>query len=244
MNTADLFIGTSGYDYDHWSGGFYPKDLAHDEWFDHYAQHFRTVEINNTYYNLPEPKTFRDWKSRAPEGFVYAVKASRYMTHMKKLKDPREPWQNFWNGVRKLGDRLGPILFQLPPHWRCNPERLETFLKLLPRSVQPAFEFRDPDWYNDTVYGLLEDAGAALVRHDMEGSATPEDARTGGFGYYRFHGSEGAYEGRYGKNRLRPWARRIRNDIEDGRRVYVYFNNDQNTYAVRDAVALREMIEQ
>jgi uncharacterized protein YecE (DUF72 family) len=243
MSPGTIRIGTSGYQYDHWQEIFYPADLAKDEWFAHYASHFPTVEINNTFYNLPDPETFEAWAGAAPEGFLYAIKASRYITHMKKLKDPEESLANLWDGVRRLGPHRGPILFQLPPNWHCNPDRLAAFLDALPEEANAVFEFRDPSWYCEEVYGLLDARGAAFCVHDLEDLASPKRAR-GPIAYIRFHGSEGAYRGRYGKNRLRPWARWVRSQAEDaGRDVYAYFNNDSEGHAVKDASALRDLLE-
>jgi len=242
MKTPTLHIGTSGYIYEHWQGTFYPDDLPQGDWFDFYANHFDTVEINNTFYNLPEADTFKDWAKRAPEDFRYAVKASRYLTHMKKLKDPKNPWKKFWQRVQHLSDHLGPILFQLPPKWNCNPDRLEAFLGILPDNLIAAFEFRDPSWHCKEIFTLLEQAGCALCVHDMEGCAVPRQA-SGDLLYARFHGSEDAYQGRYGRNRLQPWARWLReNGPDSGRDLYAYFNNDQKGYAVKDALALREKL--
>ncbi|MFW5857042.1 MAG: DUF72 domain-containing protein [Planctomycetota bacterium] len=243
MKTGAIRIGTSGYTYDHWTGAFYPGDLPQDRWLSHYAKHFETVEINNTFYQLPDPHTFDNWAASAPNGFVYAVKASRYLTHMKKLKDPEEPWSAFWKGARRLGDALGPVLVQLPPHWRCNPDRLDAFLSILPDAARVAVEFRDASWHCDTIYDLLADSRHALCVHDMAEAEAPRRA-VGAFAYCRFHGSAGAYKGRYGKQRLRPWARWLRCEAEEeGRDVYAYFNNDQKAYAVQDAFALRELID-
>jgi uncharacterized protein YecE (DUF72 family) len=243
MKRRRMRIGTSGYVYDHWAGAFYPEDLPRDDWFAHYAEHFDTVEINNTFYNLPGAKTFDGWAADAPDGFLYAVKASRYLTHRKKLKDPVEPWETFWSNVRRLDESLGPVLFQLPPRWRRNPERLAAFCDILPDGLAAAFEFRDPSWHCDAVFELLDQAGHALCVHDMADAEAPRRA-VGPFVYCRFHGSEGAYQGRYGRNRLRPWARWLRNEAEtEGRDVYAYFNNDQKGYAVKDALALRELLD-
>src|SRR5262249_17881704 len=151
--------------YTHWRGDFYPAELPQSEWLAHYAQRFDTVEINNTFYRLPDEATFASWKRRAPRGFVYALKASRYLTPMKKPKGPRDPVRLFFPRARRLERALGPVLYQLPPRWPVNVERLETFLKALPRARRHVVEFRDPTWYCDEVFALLERHKVALCLH-------------------------------------------------------------------------------
>src|SRR5687768_17052790 len=172
-------IGCSGWMYKHWRGNFYPAQLPTTRWFGHYALTFDTVEINNSFYRLPEAATFAKWREQAPSHFLYAVKASRFLTHMKKLKDPEEPLVRFFDNAAQLGPRLGPVLYQLPPGWGVNLERFEIFLQTLRRvgadlKVGPyhAVEFRDSSWYDERVYALLRRYKVALCLHDMEGSAT------------------------------------------------------------------------
>src|SRR5215217_2193905 len=148
---SDIRIGTSGWHYEHWRGPFYPENLSKGGFLEYYAGHFDTAEINNSFYRLPEKKTLVRWRETVPEGFVFSVKASRYLTHMKKLKDPREPLGRLLDRVSVLGTRLGPILFQLPPRWRANPERLQGLLEILPENHRYAFEFRDPSWFDDKI---------------------------------------------------------------------------------------------
>src|SRR5437764_11172520 len=158
-----ITIGTSGWVYPHWKGLFYPRDLPSKEWFAYYAARFPTVEINNSFYRLPFEQTFRNWRAQAPPGFCYAVKASRYITHLKRLKDPKEPVHLFWSRAKLLGGRLGPVLFQLPPRFPADPARLEALLRALPIDMRAAFEFRDPSWGTGEVLGLLDKNGAAFV---------------------------------------------------------------------------------
>jgi uncharacterized protein YecE (DUF72 family) len=141
-------VGTSGWEYRDWRGRFYPRDLPKDRWLEHYVQHFDTVELNTSFYRLPAAETFAAWRDRLPDGFAMAVKASRYLTHIKRLRDPDEPLERFWSRARRLGDRLGPVLYQLPPRWRRNAERLAEFLDAVPRGAPQAIEFRDPSWYD------------------------------------------------------------------------------------------------
>src|SRR5437016_4157490 len=180
-----ITIGTSGWVYPHWKGRFYPKDLPAKAWFAYYAERFPTVEINNSFYRLPSEQTFRNWRAQAPPEFVYAVKASRYITHLKRLKDPKEPVELFWSRAKLLGERLGPILFQLPPRFPADPARLEAFLRTLPNDMRAAFEFRDRSWETDDVFGLLDHAGAAFVLADRPRARIP-DVVAGGWSYIRF----------------------------------------------------------
>lgn len=238
---ADTYIGTSGWIYKHWRGVFYPPDLPAGRWFDYYAGHFRTVEINYTFYRLPEASTFDEWRQQAPGGFVYTVKASRYITHLKKLKDPQEPLARFTGRARRLGGHLGPILYQLPPHWGLNLERLRAFVELLPADLWHVFEFREPSWFAEETLALLDQHGVGLAITDFPGVVSPVRT-TGRLAYLRFHGSQRAYEGSYSDAELRPWAGRIREFAGRGLPTYVYFNNDAHGHAVHNALRLREMV--
>ncbi len=185
---APVHIGCSGWQYKHWRGVFYPAALPATRWLEHYAAHFDTVEINNSFYRLPLAKTFAEWRNRVPSSFVYAVKASRYLTHMKKLNDPGLPVALF-SRARRLGQRLGPVLYQLPPRWPRNLERLEQFLQALPNNAMHAIEFRDSSWYCDETFAMLTRYRVAMCLHDMAGSATGKRT-VGPFLYVRFHGPQ------------------------------------------------------
>ena len=233
-------IGCSGWQYKHWKADFYPAALRTAEWFEYYAQTFDTVEINNSFYRLPEAHTFRSWCERAPAGFVFAVKMSRYLTHMKKLKDPEEPLQRFFEHAAPLGATLGPVLYQLPPRWPVDLERFRQFLTALPRRARHVVEFREPSWYRPAMFELLEAHNVALCLHDMAGSASGRP-RVGPFVYVRFHGVT-RYGGRYGDEELQPWAEWLHAEHASGRDVFAYFNNDIGGHAPRDAVRLRNLI--
>jgi uncharacterized protein YecE (DUF72 family) len=237
---ATCLIGCTGWQYKHWRGDFYPAALPQSRWLPYYSERFDTVEVNNTFYRLPEAQTFAAWRRLAPAGFVYAVKASRYLTHMKKLKEPREPLKLFFSRAVKLGPTLGPVLFQLPPRWPVNAERFETFLRALPRNRRHVVEFREPSWYSDTIFALLERYRVALCLHDMQGSATARLA-IGPFVYVRFHGTR-KYSGTYGDETLDDWAAWLADRLRSGAAVYAYFNNDAGGHAPRDAMRLRAMI--
>src|SRR3954447_26738006 len=233
-------VGTSGWVSRHWRGIFYPPRLRVRDWFAFYARHFDTVELNNTFYRLPSMTAVSAWKEQAPPGFLYAVKVSRFLTHRKKLKDAEEPLDTILGLARRLGNHLGPLLFQLPPRWHCDLPRLRQFIGLLPRDLTHVFEFRDPSWYNEEVRALLAETGMSSCIHDMPGLTCPEwlTARTV---YIRFHGPDAQrYAGRYDRARLRDWAGKINSYRKAGHDVFIYFNNDGGGHAVTNAVQLRE----
>ena len=235
------YIGTSGWHYDHWVGRFYPSGLPGEALLKHYAGCFSSVEINNSFYRLPQKKTLLRWKDAVPEDFVFSVKASRYLTHMKKLKDPQEPLERLLDRVSVLGGKLGPIIFQLPPRWRSNPGRLEGLLEILPEDQRYAFEFRDPSWFEEKNYALLRDHGASFCVYDLDGRTSPKQV-TADFVYMRLHGPDGPYQGRYGAERLGGWAGAISAWRKEGLDVYCYFDNDEAAYAAQDALRLKQMM--
>jgi uncharacterized protein YecE (DUF72 family) len=239
---AELRIGCSGWQYRHWRGSFYPPDLPQNRWFEYYAGRFDTVEVNNTFYRLPEASTFASWKSVAPRGFLYAIKASRFLTHMKKLKHPDEPLDRLFSRARALGPTLGPMLYQLPPGWTVNVERLAVFLRSLPARRRHAIEFRDASWYTSEVFRLLAGHRVTCCLHDMAGSATGRVA-VGPFAYVRLHGPS-KYTGRYSDGTLSEWASWLAEQLRSGRPVFAYFNNDARGDAPRDAIRLRELVKQ
>ncbi len=235
------FVGTSGWIYPHWRGVFYPPHLPPKAWFTYYAGHFDTVEINNTFYRLPGETAVRRWREQAPSGFLYALKASRYMTHMKKLHQVEEPLERFLERARLLEDHLGPLLYQLPPGWHFSPERLESFLRLLPQDLFHVFEFRHPSWFCAEAFSLLERYGAALCLPSMPGLESPRRA-IGPAVYVRMHGATLLYASRYGQEELEDWAEWLSEERRAGRGIYVYFNNDAFGYAVENALQLRELL--
>jgi uncharacterized protein YecE (DUF72 family) len=233
-------VGCSGWQYKHWRGNFYGAALPQSGWLEHYGSVFDTVEINNSFYRLPEEETFAQWAARVPRRFVFAVKASRFLTHMKKLKDPEQPVERLFSRVRGLRAHLGPVLYQLPTGWKVDLSRLEHFLQVLPQA-RHVIEFREPSWYVQEVYDLLQRHGASLCLHDMRGSAT-ERLRIGPIVYVRFHGPSGRYEGGYSVGALRSWADWLRVQLDGGSDAYAYFNNDVGGHAPRDALTLRKMV--
>lgn len=237
--TSQVWIGTSGYQYNHWKGIFYPEDLPKKNWFLHYRDHFKTVEINNTFYHLPKAETFETWRDQAPEDFCYALKYSRYGSHMKKLKDPEQALDTFMAVASILQTKLGPVLVQLPPHWKANPKRLDEFLKKVPSGQRFTVEFRDPSWLDDSVFAILENHQAALCVHDMIDDHP--DRVTTDWAYYRFHGRN--YGGEYSYQKLSAVADRLTEHIQAGRDVFVYFNNDLEGNAVYNALDLQRYVE-
>lgn len=238
---AQIRVGTSGWSYPHWRGSFYPEDLSRDRHLEYYAGHFATVEINKSFYSLPETRTLRDWARRTPEDFVFAAKMSRYLSHMKKLRDPAEPLARFFEHMDVLGDALGPVLVQLPPHWHFDEARLKTFLEALDRRHRFAFEFRDPSWFDDRALALLEEHGAALCLYDLGGETSPRTA-TADFVYVRLHGPQPGYRGSYDTQTLAGWAGAFSTWRRQGRDVYCYFDNDADGNAPRDASRLADMV--
>jgi uncharacterized protein YecE (DUF72 family) len=236
-------IGTSGWIYRHWHGVFYPETLAQEHWYPYYAAHFDTVEINYSFYRLPSEAAFDRWHAQAPAGFLYSVKANRYLTHLKRLKDVEVPLERFLSRVRRLGDKLGAILWQLPPRWPADPARLRSFAALLPLELHHVFEFRDPSWFTPAVYDVLREFDLGFCIFHMPGITCPLWV-TGQVIYLRFHGTAAEYCGRYDEQGLAPWAGRIQEWLADGHIVYAYFNNDTWGHAIQDALLLRRLVGQ
>lgn len=242
MKRGTIYIGTSGWHYAHWVGPFYPEHLPSGEFLSYYTRRFKTVEINNTFYHLPAVQTLRDWGGRVPSEFLFACKGSRFITHMKKLKDPEQSIKRFFQAIEVLGKKLGPILFQLPPRWRINVTRLDDFLEALPRKYRFAFEFRDTSWFDQSIHGLLAKYNAAFCVYNLAGRWSPE-ILTADFVYIRLHGPDGAYQGQYDEKTLRTWAKKAIKWSSEGKDVYCYFDNDQNGYAAKNALKLKHLAE-
>ncbi len=235
-----LYCGACGWNYGSWRGRFYPEKLPQKNWLSFYADRFDTVEVNNSFYRLPSKETFEHWRDAVGGGFTFAVKASRYLTHLKRLIDPEEPLTRILDNSAGLGDKRGPILYQFPPNWAMDPGRLEHFLKLLPSKARHAFEFRDGSWQNDQVWSLLARYGCAYCVMDSPG--LPLHLKTtADFTYIRMHSGK-AENTDYSKAELAAWADRVREFLAHGD-VYIYFNNDSQAFAVNNALALREMVE-
>jgi len=228
-----ILVGTSGWQYRDWRGRLYPPRLPQRAWLEHYAARFATVEVNNAFYRLPERETFVAWRDRTPADFCVAVKMSRYLTHIRRLRDPAEPVGRFMERASGLGDRLGPVLVQLPPTLRADPAALDAVLAEFPAGVRVAVEPRHPTWWTDEVRAVLSARKAALVWADRLGRPVTPLWRTAGWGYLRMHEGRAQPRPRYGRAALRTWARRV---AQFGP-AYVYFNNDHGGAAVVDAAA-------
>jgi len=242
MTRPRIHIGCSGWNYRHWRGRFYPEKTPSSRWFREYSLVFSTVEVNNTFYRLPEESTFKKWREQAQKDFVYSMKASRYITHMKKLKGAKEPAADFMKRASLLGKHLGPVLFQLPPHWGVDAARLDEFTDNLPKRHRYVFEFRDSSWYDDDVYRILSGKKMSMCLHDMKGSESPLSI-VGDVCYIRFHGTSGRYGGSYPLALLKKWIKIIKEACELKKDVYVYFNNDAEAHAPEDALKLIKAVK-
>ena len=240
--TFDVRIGTCGWSYPHWQGPFYPFDLPPAQRLNYYATRLHSVEIDNSFYRLPERRMFVHWAASVPEHFLFTVKASRYITHMKKLMQPRISSRAFFRHVAPLGTHLGPILFQLPPRWKADPRRLLAFLQALSSDFRYAFEFRDISWIDENIFEILNRHRAAFCIYELDGYLTPKVVTTD-FIYVRLHGPGGPYRGSYSPHALAAWATLIAGWREQGKNVYCYFDNDHHAYAPLNAESLRTLVE-
>lgn len=236
-----IFIGTSGWVYPHWRGRFYPAGLPEKEWLGFYADRFPCVELNATFYRLPSSSTVHHWHEGTPERFRFAVKASRTITHFKRLNDTAESLRLLRDALEPLGRKKGPILYQLPPRWPADPGRLAAFLSALPRGESHVFEFREPSWYSAEIRTLLAEHGAGFCIHDHP-NAPSLDWATAPFVYFRFHGSQKGPAGQYGSGELKRTADRLSRHLNEGRIVYAFFNNDAEAAAPANAEALTALL--
>ena len=240
MKKGNIRIGTSGWHYKHWIGTFYPEGTTSSRQFGEYSKYFDTVEMNNSFYHLPPKSTIEKWRANSPENFLFSVKGSRYITHMKKLFKPKEALNTFLTHAAALGHKLGPVLFQLPPGWNINADRLKDFLKLLPMDHRYTFEFRNTTWYDPAVYELLRGHNAAFCIYELDNHRSPKEI-TADFVYVRLHGPGGKYQGRYPMSTQRDWANQCKIWQREGKDVFVYFDNDEAGYAAFNAKELKEL---
>ncbi|HYN96990.1 MAG TPA: DUF72 domain-containing protein [Pilimelia sp.] len=236
-----ILIGTSGWQYKDWRGRFYPTGLPQRLWLEHYAQRYATVEVNNAFYRLPERDTFAQWRDRTPADFVVVVKISRYLTHIKRLREPAEPVSRFLERAAGLGDKLGPVLLQLPPTMRADAAALDATLALFPPHVRVAVEPRHPSWWTGEVRAVLERRRAALCWADRDSRPVAPLWRTTDFGYLRLHTGRAKPWPRYGRGALGSWLDRIAAEYADGAPASVFFNNDPGGAAIIDADAMATM---
>lgn len=232
-------IGTSGWNYPHWKEVFYPHNVSQSKWLEFYTDHFDTVEVNATFYRLPKPKTFEHWYERTPEGFLWAVKGNKYITHTKRLKDSKEPLDRLYNAVEGLKEKLGPILLQLPPNLSFDQDLFKNFCKNLDSSYRHVLEIRHPSWIHEQGFQILEENNMAFCLADTAGRYPYHEAVTADFLYIRLHGSKKLYASKYSERELQEWAQKIKDwDME----TYLYFDNDYHGYAVRNAKRLKEIL--
>ena len=236
------YIGTSGWHYDHWRDRFYPKELTKAKWLEFYTHHFTTVELNNSFYRLPSESAFANWHDSSPANFAFAVKVSRFITHIKRLKNSEEAVEKFVGRAKILAEKLGPLLYQLPPNMHRNDEVLESFLPTLPQEMKHVFEFRHQSWLEDKVFQILHKHNVGFCVFDMPSVSCPLVA-TADFAYVRFHGSTGLYYSCYSDEELADWAKRLANLALNLKAIYIYFNNDAEAFAVRNAITLRRYLE-
>ncbi len=239
--SVHYYIGTSGWHYDHWQNRFYPEKLSKAKWLEFYAGNFDTVELNNSFYKLPSENAFANWRDSTPAHFAFAVKVSRFITHIKRLKDTGEAVENFITRAQNLGQKLGPLLYQLPPNMHRDDERLESFLSTLPREIKHVFEFRHQSWLEDKVFEILRRFNVGFCVFDMPSVSCPLVA-TADFAYIRFHGSTSLYGSCYSDEELADWANRLADIAVKLQAVYIYFNNDAEAFAVRNAKTLRDYL--
>lgn len=243
MSKGKIYIGTSGFSYDNWKGEFYPENISKKDWLEFYAQKFNSLEINSSFYHLPKKKTFSNWAGKTPENFVFSIKASRYITHLKKLADPQEPLTRLVDSAKELGNKLGSFIFQLPGNLKKDTEKLDNLLKAAKEmKIKAAFEFRDESWFDEEVYSLLEAYGSGVVI-----SSSPKfpyhEKITGNICYIRLHGREKLYHSSYSRQELKKFASIAEDCRKKGIDTYIYFNNDALGHAFRNALALQELVQ-
>ncbi|MBL7084875.1 MAG: DUF72 domain-containing protein [Candidatus Omnitrophica bacterium] len=241
MKKGRYFVGTSGWYYQHWLGRFYPDDLPKEKLLPYFAQHFNTVELNNTFYHLPKEETVKGWHKKAPKDFVFSVKASRFITHIKRLANLGDSLKVFLKRASLLKEKLGPILYQLPPSMKKDPERLSSFLKKLPKRMKNVVEFRHQSWLDEEIFRLLAKFNVAYCVVSMPNFPTIL-APTAEFVYIRMHGGSSLYRSNYSKAELKQCTGWIKKFLQDGLDTYVYFNNDAYAYAVKNALVLKKML--
>jgi uncharacterized protein YecE (DUF72 family) len=242
QHSSKIHIGTSGWSYTHWKENFYPSKMPSYRWLNFYATVFSTVEVNTTFYHTPLSKTTEKWFKEVPKNFQFAIKASSYITHWKRLNNCSKSLDFFYKSIQKLQPKAGPILFQLPPFFQINQERLEAFISLLKVGYRYTFEFRHQTWFTKEIYKLLSKHKIALCITDLHGKLSPKEV-TADFIYLRLHGPRKAYQGSYGPVRLKLWKKEIDNWLSSGKEIYCFFDNDEKGYAIDDAKFLLELFE-
>lgn len=236
-----VHIGTSGWSYKHWRGNFYPPELGAKEYLEYYSKHFGTIEINNSFYHLLQDETVRNWVKTVPSNFIFAVKANRYITHIKRLKEPQIRVAHFIESIKSFDEKLGPILFQLPPNFGFNAQRLESFLEALPENYRYVFEFRNKSWFNPETYNILRKKNIALCIYNLGDYQSPKEI-TADFIYIRLHGPGGLGSKKYDDTKLNEFCADIIVFNKQNKDVFCYFNNDEAGYAIQNAFELSEKL--
>lgn len=236
---GNLFIGTSGFSYLHWGEGvFYPKKISRSDWFSYYSKYFNSVELNSSFYHLPSEKAFRNWYSKAPSGFIFALKVSRFITHIKKIQNCASAWRKFLKRALLLKEKLGPFLFQFPVTWKKDLKRLKRFVEVITdsnASLRFAFEFRHPSWYSQDVYNFFLSFGN-ISFCIIDSPDWPRIGQAlGDFIYIRMHGNRSLYSSNYSQRELKSLAQEVKNYLDKGLDVYCYFNNDAQGFACKNA---------
>jgi uncharacterized protein YecE (DUF72 family) len=235
----EVMVGTSGWSYDHWQECFYPLNIPKSKWFDHYLNHFDTVELNASFYRLPKRISFENWYKKSPEGFLWSVKANRYITHVKKLGEPAQTLKRFYESVSALGKKLGVILFQLPPSLSFHPMTLDNFCKFLEPEYRYSLEIRHPSWLNEEAINILRKYNIAFCISDTAGRFPYHEEITTDFIYIRLHGSKSLYTSNYHEEELKSWSQKIR---KWGLKTFLYFDNDYGGYAPQNALRIKELL--
>lgn len=239
---GQVYIGISGWYYQHWRGPFYPPKLPSRAWLPFYAERLCCVEVNNTFYRLPAATTFTHWHRQTPEHFFFAVKVWRLITHWKRLVDCADAVQTFLTRVDLLGEKVGALLFQFPPDFQCHLQRLSDFLSLLPKHRRYTFELRHPSWHHQAIYDLLSDHNAAFCVFELDGFLSPLMS-TADFVYIRLHGPGAPYCGQYDVHTLQTWVEQLRHWRDQNQDVYLFFDNDEAGFAVQNALQLQQLME-
>ncbi len=241
MRKGKYYIGTSGWNYKHWEKEFYPEDIKRKDWLNYYIQKFDTVELNSTFYKLPKREVFKNWKNKTPDNFIFSVKGSRFITHNKKLNDPKEFVSNFLKNANGLGRKVGVTLFQLPPNLNYNEEKLKNFVKILPKTKRFTIEFRNQTWWNENAIKILEENNIAFCIFEL-GNVTSPKIISADFIYLRLHGPDEKYKGSYDRSALSIWGKNFKKWSKEGKDIYCYFDNDEKAYAPKNALQLKELL--
>ena len=236
------YVGTSGYYYKDWKGTFYPEGLAQKDWLSYYAKQFKTVEINNSFYKTPTKKTFEAWKEATPDDFKFTLKGSRYVTHLKKLNDPKEGVYSFYEAIEPLSEKTDCVLWQLPPFLHFDAEKLKKFAAACSSEYANVMEFRHHSWFNEECYDILRSKKLSICMLSTSDDLPEETLQTGQVAYLRFHGKDKnqRYRYLYSQQELKDWARKVTS--LNPNRIYIYFNNDYNANAITNGRQLVEML--